>query len=556
MQTTTSQTGTHAHTAHIYESFRRIVLENPNAVAMKAQGGLGTVWTRADIEQASRRIAHGLIAKGLMSPIEIGLLSENRPEWGVTYLGILAAGGTVVPIDANLTAEEIKTVISASGIRVLFCSGRFRELLKAIDFGGTVFSFDGDVPDSWKQIMTAAEAELPPPVRTAALIFTSGTTGSPKAVELTHANILHNLEGIKGAFHFDTSDTFLSVLPLHHTFEATAGFLTPLLRGATIVYARSLKSKEILEDIGRNQVTIMCGVPLLYEKMYHAIRRNIENAPLTKRILFGFLYNVSSLGWKLQNKWGKWLFASLRKKAGLGSVRIFMSGGAALPPVVSEFFVFLGFDFMQGYGMTECSPVISCNRAENIQFGSVGQVLDNIEVRIYAPNEEGIGEILVRGGSVTPGYRNNPEATALLLRDGWLHTGDLGKLAKGHLWITGRSKNVIISGAGKNIYPEEIEEKLVESLLIMEAVVFGRKKTQKLGEEVHAVIVPDMESVAAAGVTDTENPDMKKLEAAIKKVVEQVNERIADYKRIDVFTVQLNELEKTSTKKIKRFMYK
>lgn len=544
---------------HIYESFHQAVLANPAAIAMKDQGGLGKTWTYSEIDQTSRRLAHGLIAKGLTTPIEIGLLSENRPEWGITYLAILAAGGTVVPIDANLTAEEIKAIIAASAIRVLFCSTRYREIIRDIGFNGTVFTFDHDTPDSWTQLMQASvsvDAQLPQPAKTAALIFTSGTTGSPKAVELTHANILHNLEGIRGAFHFDKSDTFLSVLPLHHTFEATAGFLTPLMRGATIVYARSLKSKEILEDIGRNQVTIMCGVPLLYEKMYHAIRRNIENAPLLKRILFSTLYSISSLGWKFGTRWGRWLFAPLRKKAGLGSVRIFMSGGAALPPVVSEFFVLLGFDFMQGYGMTECSPVISCNRADSIQFGSVGPILTNIEVRIDSPNEEGIGEILVRGGSVTPGYRNNPEATALLLRDGWLHTGDLGKFAHGHLWITGRSKNVIISGAGKNIYPEELEEKLVESLYIMEAVVFGRKKTQKLGEEVRAIIVPDMESIAEAGITTKENPDKAKLERTIKEVVDQVNERIADYKRIEAYDIQLHELEKTSTKKIKRYFYK
>ena len=206
--------------------------------------------------------------------------------------------------------------------------------------------------------------------------------------------------------------------------------------------------------------------------------------------------------------------------------------------------------------MTECSPVISVNSPDDIEFGSVGRPIANVEVRIDSPNDEGIGEICVRGESITPGYRNNPEKTAELIRDGWLHTGDLGRIKDNHLWITGRAKNLIVSAAGKNIYPEEIEEALLESTLILEAVVFGRKKEGKHGEEVCAVIVADKDQLVAMHGVDKNNPDLDRVKESMKVVVDQTNERMAGYKRIKHFVVQFEELKKTSTQKVKRFAYK
>jgi long-chain acyl-CoA synthetase len=372
---------------------------------------------------------------------------------------------------------------------------------------------------------------------------------------LTHRNLLGDLKGIDLALDFRPTDVMLSILPLHHTFEATCGFLMPLTSGLSVVYARSLKSRDIFEDLAFNKATIMCGVPLIYEKFYQGIQRGITAAPVHRRILFRILFAMSSLGWKLGRKWGQGLFSHLRQKAGLDSIRMFVSGGAPLPSSISRFFNLIGFDFLQGYGMTETSPVVSANRPDDIEFGSSGPPLPGVEVRIDKPNAEGIGEILVRGDICTPGYKDNPEQTAALIVDGWLYTGDLGHLRRGHVWITGRAKNLIISAAGKNIYPEELEEKLVDSGFVLEALVVGRKKKGRQGEEVRAIIVPDVEQFAVELGMSAGEPDMTKVTETLKEVVAQINQQVSDYKRISDFDVQLQELEKTSSKKVKRFIY-
>ncbi len=526
-----------------------------NRIAFLGKGGKGASYTYSELFSSVRKIAAGLQKHSLLQKKEIGLLSENRPEWGIAYFSILAAGGTVVPIDANLKPNEIENIINHADLEVVFTSSNFIETLNGFDKDLKLFSFDENSHTSYKSLFVDPSGLTPSQSETAVLIYTSGTTGDPKAVELTHKNLLCNLASIEEALEVKENDVFLSILPLHHTFEATCGFFTPLYIGCKIVYARSLKSKEIIEDIVNNQITVLIGVPLLFEKMFHSINRAINNAPVTKRIMFKSLYSLSNLGWKVGNRIGVKLFQPLREKAGLGSIRMFVSGGAAVPSRIAEFFNYIGLVFIQGYGMTESSPVLSAQRPDDIKFGSVGQAVANVEIRIENPDKKGVGEIIARGGNVTPGYRNNPEKTSELLKNGWLHTGDLGCIKKGHLWITGRAKNLIVSAAGKNIYPEEIEDKLHESNMILETVVFGRKKKSKQGEEVVAIIVPDLDEVKAYHELNLNNPDMKILNNVFKEIVTNVNTQMADYKRITNFEVQINELEKTSTKKVKRFLY-
>jgi long-chain acyl-CoA synthetase len=321
------------------------------------------------------------------------------------------------------------------------------------------------------------------------------------------------------------------------------------------VYARSLKSREIREDIAANRANLMCGVPLLYEKLYHAVRRGIASAPPLRRFIFAVFFALSSAGWRLGRKWGKFLFSGLRQKADLGSIRMFVSGGAALPPMIARFFNLVGIDLLQGYGLTETSPVVSVNRPDDIKFGSVGPPLDGVEVRIDQPDAAGIGEVLIRGDNVTPGYRDNPEETAKLVRDDWLYTGDLGRVKKGHLWITGRAKNVIVSAAGKNIYPEELEEKLLESQYILEVLVLGKRKQGRQGEEIAAIVVPDLEQFRSDFDIDPKSPDSDQIRRILKQEVRAANGRMADYKRVQSFEVSLEELEKTSSKKVKRYRY-
>ncbi|MBD3331829.1 AMP-binding protein [candidate division GN15 bacterium] len=539
-------------------AIQKVAERQPDAPALIGRGGQGSRYTYAEMMRAVEQLAAGIRAQRLLEPTEVGLLSENRPEWPIAYLAILAAGGTAVPIDANLSYAEIRQLVSRAGLRVVFASKQFGPVLNEHPDSPRWISLEPDHPGNWQSLRTEDVRGIPAdPSPTAVLIYTSGTTGLPKAVELTHANLLDNLDCISRSLDFYPTDVFLSILPLHHTFEATCGFLTPLTGGSSIVYARSLKSAEILEDIGNNKATIMCGVPLLFEKMYKSMRRKIAQATAARRAMFRALYSSSELGWSLKQKWGRHLFASLRNKAGLGSIRMFVSGGAAMPPEVSRFFNMLGFDLMQGYGLTECSPVVSVNRPANIRFGSVGPPLAGLEVRIDKPGPDGIGEICVRGGSVSPGYRDNPVETARMIRQGWLHTGDLGRLSEGHLWITGREKNLIVTAAGKNIYPEEIEEKLIASDLILEAVVFGNRRDKASGgEDVHAVIVPDTEAVASRLRISIDSVNPEAAATVINDEVARVNSEMAAFKRIARWRVQLEELEKTSTQKVKRYVYK
>ena len=541
----------------LLQAFETAAVAYPDHVALKGEGGRGQAFTYAQVLDKVKRLAAGLQAPEYADLKEIGLLSENRPEWPIAYLGIVAAGKTVVPIDANLKPNEIESIIGHAGVKLLIISERFEDQLRQVSDVLKTVMFENEAENTWEQVM-ADPIDFTPVGSSeslAALIYTSGTTGTPKAVMLTHANLIANLTSIGTDLKFTPDDIFLSLLPLHHTFESTCGFLTPLTNGCTVVYARSLKSSHILEDIGANGVTVMIGVPLLWEKLYQAMRRKIDAAPPVRRAMFRTLFSLSDAGWRLNKRWGRNLFASLRQKAGLGSVRIFVSGAAAMPPRISRFFVLLGFDFIQGYGMTETSPVVTAHRPDDIKFGSVGPPITGVEVKINNPGEAGIGEILVRGDNCTSGYRDNPEETRALLQNGWLHTGDLGKMRDGHLWITGREKNLIISAAGKNIYPEELEEKLLISDYILEAVVFGRTREGRQGEEVRAVLVPDMEQFQAEFGIDPDQPDQVQIMAMLKQAVADVNEQVAGYKRVSGFVMQFEELEKTSTKKVKRFVY-
>lgn len=552
------EAGSNAEPQSLYAAFENVALRFPDRVALKGDGGRGLTLTYTQVLENVRRLAAGLQAPEYADLREIGLLSENRPEWPVAYLAIVASGKTVVPIDANLKSNEIETLLRLSGLTRIFVSGRFEKMVADFNLGLRVFSFEPSSENHWQRLMSDPVDFTPLGSResTAVLIYTSGTTGAPKAVILTHGNILTNLKGIRHAIPVDERDTYLSLLPLHHTFEATCGFLTPLTSGAMVVYARSLKSKDIREDIAANGISIMCGVPLLFEKLYHAMRRNIQSASLQKRLFFNALYAVSALGWSMRRKWGRRLFSPLLGKAGMDNVRLFFSGAAALPTHISRFFCLIGIDLLQGYGMTETSPVISVSHPDDIRFGSVGPPLIGVDVKIDNPDEHSIGEIIVRGDNCTPGYRNNPEQTAELWRDGWLHTGDLGRIKDGHLWITGRAKNLIVSAAGKNIYPEELEEKLLASDFVLESVVFGQLKQGRQGEEVRALIVPDLEQLQAEVGINPANPDLDQIREVLGQVVARVNSEMADYKRISGFDFQLQELEKTSTKKVKRFVYR
>jgi len=545
----------------VHDSILRSCRNCPDRTALAGHGGDGPNYSYGVLEETVLRLAAGLQERigGIGS--RVGIISGNCPEWALVYLAGMAAGSIVVPLDAALKATELVNFLRVSGIKLIFCSrqwsGPVREIVSLNDPGLEVVVLDDDAESGWRGLLRPVSEYRKPEVKgddTAVLIYTSGTTGDPKGVVLTHGNLMANLASISGALEMYADDVFLSVLPMHHTFEATCGFLFPLLLGLKIVYVRSLKSRDIIEGIRDNRVTCMIGVPILFEKMYNSINRGIRQQPFYKVALVKIMHETSRAAWAVGLKSGKRLFRGLFKKAGLSSLRLLVSGGAPLPSFIAEWFNLAGIDFLVGYGLTECAPVVTVNRPDDIRFDSVGPALPGVALKIDDP-DRGIGEILVRGKNNTPGYLDNPEATGELLREGWLCTGDLGRIERGHLYITGRRKNLIVTGGGKNVYPEEIESLLNLSDSILESLVIGRKNNQKTGEEIWAIIVPDREYISQQAATAAAASSPDELRKLIEGEIAAVNGRLSDYKRILHFEIRLEEFEKTSTRKIKRTLY-
>ncbi len=379
--------------------------------------------------------------------------------------------------------------------------------------------------------------EMRSPSDTAVILYTSGTTGRSKGAMLSHGNLVSNILG--ASHHFDLDETIhtLSFLPINHVFEQVCGILLPLALGGRITFAESLK--KLGENVREIQPSFFLGVPAVYRLFLDRIRRNIEAGALS-RSLFQFPLTRGLVTGKVRKAFGE-------------KVK-FVSGGAALDPDVQRGFQELGFEIYQGYGITETSPVISAESPATSRRGTVGTLLEGVEVRIDGADAEGVGEIVVRGPNVMQGYYKNPGATAEVLQDGWYRTGDLGRVSPdGYLSICGRVKNLIVTPNGKNVYPEEVENELLKSPLIAEAMVYGHKLDAH-AEEVHAMIFPDQEALDQyAAENRLALSRIEDVEALIRAEVQSVCQRLADYKRIKRFTLRDEEFPKTTTRKIKRF---
>ncbi|MEO0158133.1 MAG: AMP-binding protein, partial [candidate division WOR-3 bacterium] len=349
-------------------------------------------------------------------------------------------------------------------------------------------------------------------------------------------------------------DLFYSVLPLHHVFEATAGFLAPIYGGVTIAYSSSLRPDVMRAELRELRPTVMLVVPLILEKFLLGIRRNLSKLSPGKRLAFGVLRGVSRITDIFTGgRTTRALYKTVREQMGLDRARYMISGGAALPRWVSAGLEEMGFPILQGYGLSEASPVVSVNPPDAPRNASVGIPIQFCEVKIMNPDANRVGEIAVRAPFVMQGYYKNPEATReVITPDGWLLTGDMGYIdSDGYIYITGRKKAVIVTKGGKNIFPEEIEEKLTQSEMISEALVFGAKNPRTGEEDVQAIIYPNMELMGKMGLTDEE-----RIYELVKKEVDAVNARLADYKKIRRFALRFEEFPKTTTVKIKRHLFK
>lgn len=385
------------------------------------------------------------------------------------------------------------------------------------------------------------EQEMPLPLHTsddpALILYTSGTTGRSKGAVLSHGNIVSNIRA--AANHFQVDDTMhtLSFLPINHVFEQVCGVLLPLSLGGTVSFAESLK--KLGENLVEVRPTFFTSVPAVYRLFHDRILKNIKGKPLSN-LLFSL-----PLARRL-------VVSGVRRSFAGGTT--FISGGAALDPLIARGLTLLGFTIYQGYGVTETSPVISAECPGKTRPGSVGPVMDGIEVRINQPNEDGAGEILVRGPNVMQGYYRNSQATEEALAGGWYHTGDLGRLDKdGFLYICGRVKNLIVTPNGKNVYPEEVETELLKSPFIAEAMVYGHK-IDAVSEEVHAIIFPNQEALDDHEHRLHGGPmNEADVESLIRREVLAAGRNLADYKRVKKFTLREDEFPKTTTRKIKRY---
>lgn len=529
-------------------------------------------WTYETLAREVKHLASFIIHFGLHQDDRVALLSENRTEWMEVYLATVIGARIIVPIDANITADEVHMILSESGARLLFTSEKLLpKAREAIERGRTtveeVVCFD-DLPEGDQSIAFASimeeqwDAELPGPDeipgnQDAAIIYTSGTTGVAKGVILTHKGIIANANASILSLPIDETDVFVAVLPFHHTYPTTCSFISPLMVGGGVSIVDRIVGQVIIEVTRETGGTILIGVPLLFDKIRQGIEKKLSELPPMKRTLVGGMKTISRAGNRLfKANPGKSLFKSLREKAGLRTLRLLVAGGGPLSQKTADFFQNLGFEMRQGYGMSENGPLIAANTMNYFDNRSVGLPVKYTEVRISEPDEHGVGEIQVKSPSLMKGYFNNPEATKeVMTDDGYLRTGDMGYIDKrGFIYITGRSKNLIVTSGGKNVYPEEIEHYFAESPVVGEVLVLGTGSHGEQDERVAAAVYPDYERLEEEH--GKENLSDNFVRDLVQEEIKNVNGKLPGYKKIDEWIIRKEEFEKTSSKKIKRFIYK
>ncbi len=518
---------------------------------------------KSDVDAFGTALLHlGLKGK------RIALIGENRYEWSISYLSVINGTGIIVPLDRELPANEIENLLIRSKVSAIVFSGSVSEKLlpvvQSLDFIDYYINMDGSqssdknlsfhqVLEKGHELMAGGNTDFINAAidneEMSALLFTSGTTDLAKAVMLSHKNICANLMAMCSMLYIGQEDTFLSVLPIHHTYECTCGFLCPIYRGAAIAYCEGLR--HIPKNLKESKTTVMLGVPLIFESMYNRIwDQAAKNPALLKKLKMGL--KVSNLAKKFGIDLTKKLFAPIHENFG-GHIRIFISGAAGIDPVVSEGLRSFGIHAVQGYGLTECAPIVALNRDVDYKDDAAGLPLPGLQVKIDAPNSEGVGEIIVSGPSMMLGYYENEEATAQVMKDGWFHTGDLGYIdADQFVHITGRKKNVIVTKNGKNIYPEEIETLLNRSPYIKECLVTEKREKNSDETVVAAIIVPDMDKI-------TEEFKDKPLSSQelfdlIQNEVKTVNKGLVTYKYVKDITLRETEFAKTTKRTIKRYL--
>ncbi|HEY0709096.1 MAG TPA: AMP-binding protein [Polyangia bacterium] len=539
----------------LLELFDTTTKHHATRTAMRLERGKREeVYSYDNLRELATRVGTFLVGHGVTAGDRVMLIAKNAPEWGMSYFGILKTGAVAVPIAHEMTVPEIVNIARASGAVGIIIGDDLHEKRSGLS---AALGDAGLVTRVWPfdQVFTlldeATEAERAKslvarvqPDTIASIIFTSGTTGKPKGVMLSHRNFTFMVSELSRVFEFGVTDGMLSVLPLHHTFEFSAGLLMPLSRGAQITYLPELTGEAISGALKKGHVTAIVGVPALWELLKRRVMQKFnDSSPLIEPVMKA----LTSANYELRTRTGLDLgmFLFLPVHAGFGGrIRYLISGGSALSPDVMKTFQGMGFNFYEGYGLTETAPVLSVTPPKSNPIpGSVGKPLPGVELKIDNPDASGVGEVIARGKNLMLGYWQDEAATANVIRDGWFHTGDLGRIdEEGNLFLVGRSKDVIIDSNGKNVYPDEIEELYKDNPFIKELSVVGLPEGSS--EQVAAAVVPDLkhdEALSAAQVN-----------ARIEEHFTKISAELPFWKRVKTMMIWEGDLPKTAKRSVKR----
>lgn len=521
----------------------------------------------ADVEA----LGTALMQRGFRKDARVAIVAETRYEWYVSYLSVVNGEAIIVPLDKELPEHELESMLRIAEVSCVFFAKTYEQtildaaknlpklqLLVAYDElpaeislspGQSVISFESLLAEGQAQVEAGdSEWRTHPidPEEMRILLFTSGTTSVAKPVMHCHRSICANLMAMCQMIDITPQDVFLSVLPLHHTYECTCGFLCPIYGGSTVAQCEGLR--YIIKNLKESQCSVILTVPLMLEAFNRGIWKNIKSDPKQEKLVMRMIGLCKTLN-KIGIRPNKKIFKKIHNNFG-GKLRLLIAGGAAIDPQVLEDFDHFGFVALQGYGLTECGPILALNRIEARKNNSAGLPLPGVDVKIINPDEYGVGEIVGKGPNIMLGYWNEPEATAAAMEGGYFHSGDLGYLDEdGFVIISGRKKNVVVTKNGKNIYPEELEFALCRSDLISEALVTG-EETENGDFDIVAEIFPNEEAVLAAN--NGNKPEAEALRAQIEEVVKEVNAGLVNYKKIKRFSLRDTEFAKTTSKKIIR----
>ena len=504
-------------------------------------------WERINI------ISNYLLDIGLTKGEHVGLTGKNSPEWALSYLAILNAGGVVVPVDYSLKTDDVSRLMEFADVNIIFTDlekyddlnpkankGKLKKLSLAPGKDGYVLDIECDKTIEHEK---AGEDDV------AAILFTSGTTGEPKGAMLTHKNFVADCFMFQGNMNIYHTDVFYALLPIHHSYTMLAVFIECISVGAELVFAKKVVVKQIFKDLKEAKVTMFLGIPMLFNKIIKGLMGGIREKGIVVYGIIRAMMGFSGLIKKLFGvNIGKKMFKGILSNVSLDTNRICICGGGPLPAETFKYFNQMGIDFVVGYGLTEAAPGLTLNPIYAYRESSVGKIIPKVEMKVYEPDADGTGELIARGPNIMKGYYKNEEATkAVFTEDGWLLTGDSGYIDKdNYLYLTGRKKNMIVTEGGKNVFPEEIEDHFqlydeIEQILVRGYVLDEKMQT----EGIEAVIYPSEDFAK-----DKSESEVKK---RLDEIIGEVNRELLPYKRITRISVRDEEMEMSSTKKIKRF---